>query len=110
MRSPPPPLQPPQPQAHHEPVDIHGSKVPSLPPNNIPALLFYLFLTPFHTHWFLFSTDNTEEGRSFLLQSLFQGLPLQLLGKMTVNLNTELRIVVTKLYFPPGASMIFENC
>lgn len=107
MRSPPPPLQPPQPQAHREPVDIPGSKLPSLPPN-IPALLFYLFLTPFHTHWFLSSTDNTGEGRPFLLQPLFQGLPLQLLGKMTVNSNVELRIVVTKLYSPPRASMILD--
>lgn len=98
MRSPPPPLQPPQPQAHHEPVDIRGSEPPSLPPDNIPALLFYLFLTVSHTLVCLFNRQHGE-GRPFLLQSLFQGLPLQLLGKMTVNPNTELRIVVTKTVF-----------
>lgn len=70
--------------------------------------MLYLFLTPLCTHWFLFPTDNIVGGRPFLLQSLFQGLPLQLLGKMTVNPNTELRIVVTKLYFPPGTSMILD--
>ncbi|KAI1237848.1 Desumoylating isopeptidase 2 [Lamprotornis superbus] len=40
-------------------------------------------------------TRTTREGGPFLLQSLFPGLPLRLLGKMTLNPNTQLRIVVS---------------
>lgn len=70
MRSPPPPLQPPQPQALREPVDIPGSKLcPACPQITSPSLLYDLFLTPFHTPWFLSSSaDNTGEGRPFLLR------------------------------------------
>ena len=117
MRSPPPPPQPPQPQAHREPVDIPGSKLcPVCPSNNIPlSLVLFLSHTLSHTSVSLFSSsmDNTGEGRPFLLrkvklQSLFQGLPLQLLSKMTVNSNAELRSVVTKLDSPPRALMLLD--
>lgn len=106
MRSPPPPPQPPQPQAHREPVDIPGSKLCPVCPQITPSfLLYYFFLIPFCTPWFLSSSmDNIGVGRPFLLwrwRAAFQGLPLQLLSKMTVNPSAELRSMATKLDSPP---------
>jgi len=114
MMSPPPPLQPPQPQAHLEPVDIPGSKLcPGHPRITAPfsCLFSHLFT---HLDFYLLFFNGQHRGEKTLsaegvkLQSLFRGLLLQLLGKMTVNPNAELRNVATKLDSPPRSPMLLH--
>lgn len=115
MRSPPPPLPPPQPQAPREPVDIPGSKLcPVCSLITFSSLVYYFFLAhPFtHLGFSVFFTwqrrgrkTPTEEEK---LQTLFRGLPRQLLAKTIVNSNAELRGVATKLNSPPGILMLLD--
>lgn len=121
-RSLPPPLPLPQPQAPHEPVDIPGSEMcPLWPLVTFSSFLCCFFLShPFAHHGFspLFSffiwqsrggkTPTTEEEK---LQILFKRLLLQLLGKMIVNSNTELRSVATAGFSSqdPHAPWSMEN-
>lgn len=85
-----------------------------MPSNNIPlSLVRFISHTLSHTLVSLFFSGQHRGGKTIFtkevkLQSLFQGLPLQLFGKMTVNPSAEPRSVATKLDSPPRAPTLLD--
>lgn len=89
--------------------------MPSIPSNNISlSLVLFLSHTLSHTVVSLLFFNGQHRGGETLstkevkFQSLFQGLPLQLLSKMSVNANAELRSVATKLDSPPRPPTLLD--